>query len=120
MADDLLALTPERAPGHLIDLSEDARAAVLLDEHGRLAGSSEEDSERALEFAELTRELVGEAGAAARDGRPIEQVEVRVERGLVYVVTQGRWTLGAVARRAALSSLMFLDMRAVLSELDPS
>jgi len=52
-------LSPERAPRHLCELSADARAAVLLDERGELAGSSEEDPERAQALAGLARELWG-------------------------------------------------------------
>jgi len=50
-------------------------------------------------------------------GREADEVEVRVERGLVFAVMSGRWTLAAVARRSALSSLMLYDMRAVLGEV---
>lgn len=111
------ALTPERAAAELVELSTDARAAVLLDAEGSLAGSSDEDAERAEGLAGLTRELLEAVEAATRDGRP-EAVEAQVERGIVYAVLRPGWTLAAVARRSSLSSLMLYDMRAVLARVE--
>jgi hypothetical protein len=45
-------------------------------------------------------------------------MEAQVEGGAVYLVRRPSWTLAAVARRSALSSLMFVDVRAVLGELE--
>jgi hypothetical protein len=85
-------LTPERTARRLCELSADARAAVLLD-------------------AAVDR--------AHRDipGGPPEQVEAQVDGGTVYASRTPRWTLAVVARRNALSSLMLMDLRAVLGEL---
>ena len=68
----------------------------------------------------LARELFEAVDRAHRDiaGGPPEQVEAQVERGTVYASRTPRWTLAVVARRAALSSLMLMDLRAVLGELD--
>jgi hypothetical protein len=43
---------------------------------------------------------------------------VQVDRGTVYASRTPKWTLAVVARRAALSSLMLTDLRAVLGELE--
>ena len=52
-------------------------------------------------------------------GGPPEQVEVQVDGGTcVYASRTPRWTLAVVARRNALSSLMLMDLRAVLGELE--
>jgi hypothetical protein len=110
-------LTPPRVAERVCELAPDARAAVLLDASGALAGSSEEDPERSSALAELTGELL-EAVDAAAPAAPPAQVEALVERGAVYVVRTPEWTLAAVARRSALSSLMFYDLRAVLAELE--
>jgi hypothetical protein len=68
----------------------------------------------------LARELFEAVDRAHRDiaGGPPEEVEAQVERGTVYASRTPRWTLAVVARRAALSSLMLMDLRAVLGELD--
>jgi predicted regulator of Ras-like GTPase activity (Roadblock/LC7/MglB family) len=113
-------LTPERTAARLCELSADARAAVLVDAAGSLAGASELDPERARTLAELVTKLFEAVDRASRpDGvDPPEQVEVQVDRGTVYASRTPRWTLAVVARRSALSSLMLLDLRSVLAELD--
>jgi predicted regulator of Ras-like GTPase activity (Roadblock/LC7/MglB family) len=113
-------VTPERAAESLRELSGDVRAAVLLDAAGSLASSSEDDRERARELAELAHRLFEEVDRATRDWdtEPPEQVEVQVPGGTVFASRTPRWTLAAVAKRAALSSLMLYDLRMVLGELE--
>jgi hypothetical protein len=108
---------PERVPARLCELSTDAREAVLLDAAGALAGSTIEDRPRAERFAELARELFEAVDSAAPDDPP-EQVEALVPGGAVFASRTPRWTLAVVARRAALSSLMLYDLRAMLGELE--
>jgi hypothetical protein len=109
--------TPDSVAQKAIELARDARAAVVLDAAGQLAGSSESDAERSRELADQARELIDAVDAVAPDGPP-DQVEAQVDGGAVYVVRRPDWALAAVARRQALSSLMFYDLRAVLSELE--
>src|SRR5215207_4625141 len=113
-------LTPERTAERLCELSADARAAVLLDAAGSPAGAYGVLEERSGELAELARQLFEAVDRAHRDipGGPPEQVEVQVEGGTVYASRTPRWTLAVVGRRAALSSLMLMDLRAVLGELE--
>jgi hypothetical protein len=113
-------LTPERTAERLCELSTDARAAVLLDAAGSLAASHGLPKESSGEVAELARELFETVDRAHRDlpGGPPEQVEAQVEGGTVYASRTPRWTLAVVGRRAALSSLMLMDLRAVLGELE--
>jgi predicted regulator of Ras-like GTPase activity (Roadblock/LC7/MglB family) len=113
-------LTPERTAARLCELSSDARAAVLLDAAGALAGSSDPDAERSRTLGDLARELFEAVDRATRDWdtEPAEQVEVQVAGGAVFASRTPRWTLAVVARRGALSSLMLYDLRAVLGELE--
>src|ERR671914_2348176 len=113
-------LTPERTAERLCELSADARAAVLLDAAGSLAGSHGLPRESSGEMAELARQLFEAVDRARRDipGGPPEQVEAQVDGGTVYASRTPRWTLAVVGRRAALSSLMLMDLRAVLGELE--
>jgi hypothetical protein len=111
------ALTPDRVPQRLCELSSDARAAVLLDAAGALAGCTDPDRSRAERIAALARELF-EAVDTAPAPAPAEQVEAQVQSGAVFASRTPRWTLAVVARRAALSSLMLYDLRAVLGELE--
>jgi len=113
-------LTPERTAERLCELSTDARAAVLLDAAGSLAGFHGVPPAQSRELGELARELFEGVDRAHRDlpGGPPEQVEAQVEGGAVYASRTPRWTLAVVARRGALSSLMLMDLRAVLGELE--
>jgi predicted regulator of Ras-like GTPase activity (Roadblock/LC7/MglB family) len=113
-------LTPERAAERLSELSTDVRAAVLLDAAGSLAGASEGAQEDARALGELARQLFEEVDRATRDWdpEPPEQVEVQVPGGAVFASRTPRWTLAAVTRRSALSSLMLFDLKALLGELE--
>src|SRR5687767_3773701 len=113
-------LTPERTAERLCELSADARAAVLLDAAGSLAGFHGVQQTDSRELGELARELFEAVDRAHRDlpGGPPEQVEAQVDGGAVYASRTPRWTLAVVARRGALSSLMLMDLRAVLGELE--
>ena len=121
MADTLI---PERAAERLCELSADVRAAVLLDAAGALAGASDDADgarrEDARALGELARRLFEEVDRATRDWdtEPPEQVEVQVTAGAVFASRTPRWTLAAVAKRGALSSLTLYDLRAVLGELE--
>jgi hypothetical protein len=113
-------LTPERTAERLCELSADARAAVLLDAAGSPVGVHGVPAERCEELAGLARDLFEAVDRADRDipGGPPEQVEAQVEGGAVYASRTPRWTLAVVGRRTALSSLMLMDLRAVLGELE--
>jgi predicted regulator of Ras-like GTPase activity (Roadblock/LC7/MglB family) len=113
-------LTPERTAERLCELSIDARAAVLLDAAGSPASVHGVAAGHTPELATLAHDLFEAVDRAHRDiaGGPPEQVEVQVDRGTVYASRTPRWTLAVVARRAALSSLMLMDLRAVLDELE--
>ena len=111
------ALEPEHAPVRLCGMSADVMAAVLLDGLGDLVGRDGLDEERATAVAAAGRELIAVVDAAA-PGDPPEEVEAQVARGAVFAVRRPRWTLLAVSRRSALSSLVRWDMRAVLSWLE--
>ena len=113
-------LTPERTARRFCELSADARAAVLLDAAGAPAGHHGVTEDRSGELARLALELLEAVDRAHRDipGGPPEQVEAQVDGGTVYASRTPRWTLAVVARRNALSSLMLMDLRAVLGELE--
>jgi hypothetical protein len=113
-------LTPERTARRLCELSADARAAVLLDAAGAPAGHHGVSRDRSGDLAQLARTMFEAVDRAHRDmpGGPPEQVEIQVDGGTVYGSRTPRWMLAVVARRTALSSLMLMDLRAVLGELE--
>jgi len=93
---------------------------VLLDAAGSLTSATEAERERAEKLADLARSLFEEVDRATRDWEtdPPQQVEVQVPGGGVFASRTSRWTLAAVAKRGALSSLMLYDLHAVLEELE--
>jgi hypothetical protein len=106
-------LAPEEVPRRLIELSADARAAVLIDSDGDIStadGAADPD-----ELADCARELMRAVDRAADE--PPAELEAQVMGGSVFAVRGARWTLVTVARRSALSSLMLCDMRALLGGL---
>jgi predicted regulator of Ras-like GTPase activity (Roadblock/LC7/MglB family) len=109
------ALTPELALSYLDELSTDIRAAVVLDEAGaplahKAAGEGSRDR-----LGALALDLFERADRAA--GEHVPQLEVFTGDGAVYGVRQGGWTLVVVTGRFALPSVMFYDLRSVLSDL---
>jgi hypothetical protein len=97
------ALTPDQALEHLLELSPDIRAAVVLDDQRRrLAGR------RSL--AGAARELL-----AATDA---PEIEVGAGRGSVFASRSERAAIAVVAARSALPALMLFDLRVVLARLE--
>jgi hypothetical protein len=107
------ALAPADVPGRLLEMSADARAALLIDASGGApiaSGPAQPD-----ELADGARELLRAVDRAA--DQPPAELEAQVLGGSVFAVRGQRWTLVTVARRSALSSLMLYDMRALLDGL---
>jgi len=103
-------------PARLVEMSEDVRAAVLLDSAGSLVAASDQDSDRARKLADLARELIEAADAVAPE--PTEQIEARVEGGAVFAVRSVRHTMACVVRRLALPALVLYDLRQTMLELE--
>jgi len=98
----------------LVEVSTDARAAVLLDASGEPAVAG--GPAREQELVEGARELMRAVDRAA--GEPPAELEAQVLGGSIFAVRGARWTLVAIARRSALASLMLYDMRALLGGLE--
>lgn len=109
------AQTPELALRYLDELSTDIRAALILDAGGDVAACSAKGEGRVERMRELTLELFAHAGRD--EAVPPAQVEVRTAAGGVFAVRQGDWTIAVVTGRFALPSLVFYDLRSVLSDL---
>ena len=104
------------APVRLVEISEDVRAAVLMDSAGALIAASDPDPSRAARLAELAQELIEAADAVAPE--PTEQIEARVEGGAVFAVRTVRHSLACVAHRLALPALVLYDLRQTMLELE--
>lgn len=117
--DQRAPVSPEAAADRLVEMSADVRAAVVADPAGGLIGASEDlDPARARTFAGLAADLFSAADSALGD--PAQHVEAQVEGGGVFAVRSARHTLGCVARRLALPSLILYDLQATLTEMESS
>ncbi len=106
---------PGEAPGRLVEMSADVRAAVLVDPAGGLVAGGGIDRSRARRLAGLAHDLVAAADAV---GEPTEHVEAQTLDGGVFAVRNARYTLACVARRVALPALVLYDMRQTLLALE--
>jgi predicted regulator of Ras-like GTPase activity (Roadblock/LC7/MglB family) len=103
------ALTPALALDYLDELSTDIEAVVVLDKDGEVAAASGEDDDRKDRMRELVTALL--------DTSRVDQLEVQTAEGSVFAVRGSDWTVAVVAGRKPLSSLMFYDLRNVVSDL---
>lgn len=110
------ALTPVLALDYLDELSTDIEAVVVLDSDGRVAAATGEDEERKDRMRELVVALLDRAAEAA-PGKGVDQLEVQTAEGSVFAVRGSAWTVAVVAGRKPLASLMFYDLRNVVSDL---
>ena len=110
------ALTPDLALDYLGELSTDIEAVVVIDRDGSVAAATGDDADRSERMRELITALLDRAADAA-PGTGIDQLEVTTAEGSVFAVRGRDWTVGVVAGRKPLASLMFYDLRNVVSEL---
>ena len=113
------ALTPALALDYLDELSTDVRGGVLLDGGLAMAAAWRGDAARGDRLREPLIELLERADVEVGAAGPATQVEVTTQRGAVFCVRDGGWTLGVVTGRFALPSLVFYDLRHVLGDLGP-
>ena len=110
------ALTPALALDYLGELSTDIEDIVVLDSGGRIAAATGDDAERSERMGELFTALLDRA-ADALPSAGVDQLEVTTAEGSVFAVRGNDWTVGVVAGRKPLSSLMFYDLRNVVTDL---
>ena len=109
-------ISPAEVPARLRDLSAGVRVAVLLDAAGSTLGCSDPDEERERTLGELVRDLLETVDDSVAE--PPSELEGQVEGGAVFIARNHHFTLAAVTRRTALSSLTLYDLRALLASVD--
>ena len=110
------ALTPALALDYLGELSTDIEDIVVLDRDGRVAAATGDDDERSERMRELFVAILDRAADALPDAG-VDQLEVTTAEGSVFAVRGRDWSVGVVAGRKPLSSLMFYDLRNVVGDL---
>ena len=97
------ALSAAQALDHLLDLSSDIRAGVVLDSRGRRVAGG-----RAL--AGLARQLLAESDAP--------EIEISTGRGTVFASRGTGAAIVVVTQRSALPALVLYDLRVVLEMME--
>jgi hypothetical protein len=110
------ALTPALALDYLGELSTDIEDIIVLDREGSVAAATGDDDERSERMRELFVALLDRASEALPDAG-VDQLEVTSPEGSVFAVRGENWSVGVVAGRKPLSSLMFYDLRNVVTDL---
>jgi hypothetical protein len=110
------ALTPALALDYLGELSTDIEDILVLDRDGCVAAATGDDDERGERMRELFVALLDRAADALPDSG-VDQLEITTPEGSVFAVRGSDWTVGVVAGRKPLSSLMFYDLRNVVTDL---
>jgi predicted regulator of Ras-like GTPase activity (Roadblock/LC7/MglB family) len=100
-----------KALADLVEISSQIESAVLAGPDGAVLGSTLADAARAEAMAREARELV--AAAAGPAGTP-SQVEVSLDEGCVFVVTDGERLVVAVTGRDPTAGLVFYDLKTCL------
>jgi hypothetical protein len=108
------ALTPALALDYLDELSTDIESVLVLDSAGKVAAATAEDDERRERMSELVVALLDRAAEVVPGA---DQLEVQTADGSVFAVRGSDWTVAVVAGRKPLASLMFYDLRNVVSDL---
>jgi predicted regulator of Ras-like GTPase activity (Roadblock/LC7/MglB family) len=108
------ALTPALALDYLGELSTDIESVVVLDRDGKVAASTADIEDRKERMRELVVALLDRAAEAVEGA---DQLEIQTAEGSVFAVRGGDWTVAVVAGRKPLASLMFYDLRNVVTEL---
>jgi hypothetical protein len=103
---------PASAVARIEEVTPELRGCAILAEGGRVLASSGDDAAWAKAGGELLA-----AVAAAADEAPA-YVHIATGDGEVFSVRQGGLTMVAVAERFVLSSLLLVDLRAALRELE--
>ena len=110
------ALTPALALDYLDELSTDIEAALVIDRGGKVAAATGDDDDRTERMREIVQALLDRAAQVSPDAG-IDQLEVTTAEGSVFAVRGNSWTVAVVAGRKPLASLMFYDLRNVVSDL---
>ncbi len=107
--------TPAEAVEHLGSLGTGVRASVVVGPSGAVAAHSDDDAARGEEMGQLLSQLFERADASGSTA--VEQLEVSTPGGVVFGVRRSGWSIGVVADRLSLSSLMLFDLQGALAGL---
>ena len=103
-----------QALAELRALSAQIESAVVLGADGSVLASSYHDPASATALARSTLDLISAAGELSSQPHEVTRVEVELEEGAVFVLSEGGRTIAATTGPAPTSGLVVYDLRTCL------
>ena len=110
----------QQALADLTEISSQIQAAVVLDDTGKVAGSTLGDVRRTDDLAQAASELLAAAEAVKKGGSALTQLEVATGEGSVFVVRAGKTVIAATTGSNPTAGLVFYDLKSALRNVKPA
>jgi predicted regulator of Ras-like GTPase activity (Roadblock/LC7/MglB family) len=101
----------------LTELSSQVASAVVLDAEGAVLASAPEDDAAGTRLAASARELVQAAAGLGAGTGEVTRVEVELDEGALFVVSEGGHTVAATTGPRPTSGLVVYDLRTCAQSL---
>lgn len=108
----------EQALRELMELSSQITAAAVFDARGAVLATSSEDPAASARLAKSAPELVAAAADLGSGSREVTRVEVELDEGAVFVVSEGGHTVAATTGPSPTSGLVVYDLRTCAQAID--
>lgn len=101
----------------LQELSRQVTGAIVLGSDGAVEASTLSE-ERTARFARTVQELVAAASEVRSASEPPNRIEVSLDEGAVFVVTEGTRSIAALTTAQPTAGLVVYDLRAALRSIE--
>ena len=107
----------QQALADLTEISSQIQAAVVFDEAGAVAASTDADEGRVRALADGAARLLADAGALSGGSARLTQLEAATNEGSVFIVTDGKTRIAATTAADPTVGLVFYDLKSALRSL---
>jgi predicted regulator of Ras-like GTPase activity (Roadblock/LC7/MglB family) len=108
----------EQALRELMELSSQITAAAVLDAQGSVLATSSEDTAASARLTTAALELLAAAAELGSGTREVTRVEVELDEGAIFVLTEGGHTVAASTGPRPTSGLVVYDLRTCAQAID--
>ena len=109
-------MNPEQALADLTEISSQIQAAVVLDEQGKVVGSTLGDANRTGQLAGAATELLRSADEV-KPGSKLTQLEIATTEGSFFLVRDDEAYIAATTGGNPTVGLVFYDLKSTLRNL---
>ena len=110
----------QQALADLTEISSQIQDAVVLDDTGKVAGSTLADARRTDDLAQAAGGLLAAAEAVNKGESALTQLEVATGEGSVFVVRDGKTVIAATTGSNPTAGLVFYDLKSALRSVKPA